>query len=161
MGTKNKPHGFLPTFDSETGEIPAYIAFPLTKKYLKGDFFLAMQEGFIQISKMRLTGEQLKVLLFLMGKLDFENWIPVNQKEIAEELSLKRPNVSRALKRLEENGIIVKGEKNGRSWTYRLETSYGYKGKGKNLAKVEKAVRKAKEHGFNVIEGGKKEKEEE
>jgi DNA-binding transcriptional ArsR family regulator len=80
-----------------------------------------------------LKGEAYKVLLLLLARLDFENWIQITQKEIAEKLKMKLPNVSRAISLLEEKGIILRGPKIGRSYAFRLNPHYGWKGKVKNL----------------------------
>lgn len=80
-----------------------------------------------------LKGEAYKVLLLLLARLDFENWIQITQKEIAEKLKMKLPNVSRAITLLEEKGIILRGPKVGRSYAFRLNPHFGWKGKVKNL----------------------------
>jgi biotin operon repressor len=66
-------------------------------------------------------------------KLDFENWIYVSQTEIAEILNMKRQQVSRAIKLLEKKGILLRSPKIGRSYGYRLNPYYGWKGKSKKL----------------------------
>jgi DNA-binding transcriptional ArsR family regulator len=80
-----------------------------------------------------LKGETYRVLLLLLSRLDFENWIQVTQNEISEKLETKKPNVSRAISVLEEKGIILRGPKVGRSYAFRLNPYYGWKGKVKNL----------------------------
>ena len=80
-----------------------------------------------------LTTEPYRVLMILLGKLDFENWIHVSQTEIAEILNMKRQQVSRAIKLLEKKGILLRSPKIGRSYGYRLNPYYGWKGKSKKL----------------------------
>lgn len=132
----------------ETGEITKqYAVVPIVQKVITGGFFMAMQEGFMHIAQMDLTGEQLKVLMYVMGKLDFENYILVSQQSIADALNMRKQNVSRALKVIIEKGIIHEGPKVGRVKTYRLDPSFGYKGKAKNMTKLVKDLQ--------VIKGGK------
>lgn len=114
---------------------------------------MAMQEGFTYLAKLNLTQEQTRVLHFLFSKLDFENWLRISQVEIAKELEMKRPNVSKAIKQLYEVGIIHKGPKVGTSWTYRLDPYFGWKGKASKKKAAEDAIRKAKERGWDIIEG--------
>ena len=64
-------------------------------------------------------------------------------------LGIQKANVSRAIKALIENEIILEGPKIGRSKTYRLNPSYGWKGTVRNH---DKALR----NGLSVIEGGLK-----
>ena len=46
---------------------------------------------------------------------------------------MKRPNVSRAIKLLEQKEIIIRGPKVGRSHAFMLNPEFGWKGKVKNL----------------------------
>jgi hypothetical protein len=80
-----------------------------------------------------LTGKTYKVLLVIMGRLDFENWIQISQTEIAEKLKMKLPHVSRAISLLIKKRIILRGPKLGRSYAFRLNPDFGWKGKVKNL----------------------------
>jgi len=136
----------------ETGELERqYAIVPIVRKKLRGGFFMAIQEGFLHLAQLNLTGEQLKVLLYIMGKLDFENYICLTQKSVAEALQMQRPHISRAFKVLVEKGVIHEGPKVGRIKTYRLDPSFGYKGKVKNYEKMKKTLQVAKERGIERI----------
>jgi DNA-binding MarR family transcriptional regulator len=67
------------------------------------------QEAFSALAAYRFTGETYSVMLYLMGKLSFDNWINVTQADIGNSLGLARPNVSRAMKVLVEKKIILEG----------------------------------------------------
>jgi biotin operon repressor len=84
------------------------------------------------IANSDLGGVTLKVLWMLIARLDMENYLYVNQSEIAEEMGLKRPHISKAIKDLIEEGIIIEGLRVGKSKTYRLDPYYGWKGSTKN-----------------------------
>ena len=71
--------------------------------------------------------------MFLMARLDFENWIQITQNEIAETLDINKGNVSKAVSLLEAKGILIRGPKLGRSYAFRLNPYFGWKGKVKNL----------------------------
>ena len=71
-------------------------------------------------SRKDVTGEVLRVFLYLNARLDFENIIQVPQTEIAERLGLQPQNVHRAIKQLEALGVIIRGPKVGRSSSWRL-----------------------------------------
>ena len=107
---------------------------------------MAMQDGFGYLAQQDLTGEQLKILLHIMSKLDFDNYILLTQKEVSEALKLHKSHVSRAFKILVEKGIIHEGPKLGLTKSYRLDPNFGFKGRAKNMAKV-----------FDLIQGGKSE----
>lgn len=80
-----------------------------------------------------LTKESLRILMFLMARLDFENWIQITQNEIANTLDINKGNVSKAVSLLEAKDILLRGPKVGRSYAFRLNPNYGWKGKVKNL----------------------------
>ncbi len=96
-------------------------------------WFMANQEALIAIaSDKELTLDPYRVLMVLLGRLDFENWIHISHNDIAVILSMKRPQVSRAIGLLERKGILVRGPKIGKSYGYRLNPYYGWKGRSKN-----------------------------
>lgn len=143
---------YIANIVNENGEIEQWAMVPLKRKVITGGFFMAIQEGFIWISQLEgIKLQEMRVLLYIMGKLDFENYINISQKQVAEALGMKKQNVSAAFKTLEKYGIIHKGPKVGLSWTYRLDPNFGYKGRAKNIQKLQNAIDKAKEKGLEVI----------
>ncbi|MCY0900533.1 MAG: helix-turn-helix domain-containing protein [Firmicutes bacterium] len=130
------------TIDMETGEIiegvPVYIA---PKIKLREGWFMGFQDAFEILAKdQELQGENYKVLLYLLSKLGFENYIAIPQKQIADALNMKKQNVSRALKVLVDKQILLEGPKLGRTHTYRLSSTFGWKGRVKNLAQDRNTV---------------------
>jgi DNA-binding transcriptional ArsR family regulator len=116
----------------ETGELVPAIS--LVRRSWKGErFFVGFQEAFAHIAKEKIGSEAKDVFLFLLSRLDFENYIFVPQVEIAKELDMQKPNVSRAISVLVERGILLEGPKVNRSRTFRLNHTYGWKGKLGNL----------------------------
>ena len=71
------------------------------------DVLLGYQNGFKHLSKLKLTGETLRVLLYVFSTVgtDF-NRVSVSQVKIAEELGLNRQNVNRSFKVLLDEGIL-------------------------------------------------------
>lgn len=136
--------------DSSTGEeIGGFVAVVRPKQ--KSSFerhFTMNQDALLTIAK-ELKPEQIRVFLTLLVHLDYENFIQVSQVDIMNTLGIQKANVSRAIKALIENEIILEGPKIGRSKTYRLNPSYGWKGTVRNH---DKALR----NGLSVIEGGLK-----
>jgi MarR family len=127
----------LGTIDLDTGEIlrgvPVY--FNATVRW-REDWFMGIQDAFEALSKDReLYGRPRAVLDFMMSKLSWENWVHVEQKQIAEELGLDKSNVSRAISLLVKKGIILRAPLPGnkRTSAYKLNSNYSYKGKVKNL----------------------------
>ena len=101
---------------------------------------------YLALAKDReLWGLTRAVLDYLCGRLDFENFIHVPQQEIADYLGAHRPDVTASITKLVKKGILIKGPSVGRSSSYRLNPSYGWKGDNK----------KAKEYQLELIKGGR------
>ena len=129
-------HRKIASIDQDTGEIlEGVVVYCGVKQnpYSTGWIMNSQEALELLASDKDLTKESLRVLMFLMARLDFENWIQVTQKEISEKLGIKKPNISKAVSLLEEKGIILKGPKVGRSYAFRLNPYFGWKGKVKNL----------------------------
>lgn len=135
--------------DADTGEVlsegfVAYIA-PRRKNGF-GRKWLAMAQDAIQkLAKHRrdLGEEGYAVLLSMIARVEFENaYQVVSQAEIAVELDMQQPNVSRAMKRLVDLGVFLVGPKVGRFNTYRLNPEFGWKGSAKGHVVALDQVRK-------------------
>ncbi len=116
-----------------------------------GEGWIAMaQPALMALATNGFGKEAYQVIFGVIALLDFENWIQLNQSELAEKLKMKRQNLNRALSRLEKEKILFRGPRVGRSTTFRLNPNYGWKGSAKkhNEALKEKMDRL----GFSVIE---------
>ena len=134
-----------PFYDKE-GNIKGYVdkytgeehGFPVIfgrkrKPYGKG-WVMNSQDAAILLAKDKdIKGETHRVLWFIIGILDFENWVQLSITEISQELGLRQPHVSRAMKVLEEKEIILRGPKVGRSYAFMLNPEFGWKGEVANL----------------------------
>jgi len=138
------------SLDLKTGEIlDGVLVYHSAKHnpYSKGWIMNSQEAIRLFATDKDLKGETHRVLWYLISKLNFENWIYITQKEIAEELEMKKQNVSRAILLLESKGIILRSKKLGRSYAFRLNPNFGWKGKVKNLDEYreEKNKEEAKE----------------
>ena len=129
-------------------EIPQYhtkieteraVLITTVEKKIKGRRWLVMfQDGILgNVIQLRLSGEDFRVLFCLLRYMDFENWVQITQKSIAEETGIHQPNVAKSLKRLHEIGIIDIA-KRGRCNLYRINHDFVWKGQYKNLLKQKK-----------------------
>ena len=134
--------------DADTGELVTGTMVWVEDKPPKamGQFVKTYQNGLAALAAYRFTGETYSVMLHLMSKLSFDNWINVTQAEIGNSLGLAQPSVSRAMKVLVEKKVILEGPKKGRCHTYRLNYAIGYKGDEARQTKG----------GFKVLDGGRK-----
>lgn len=145
MGTRH-----IEQIDTETGQVlqGCMVYIPYRPKHNER-FFMAFQDGLMEIAKDdELTGADFRVLLHLFGQLDFENYLHISQKDIAEALGMQKQHVSRAMRLLIAKDIVLDGPKTGRVKTYRLNPNLGWKGRVTNLEKHRR-------NHLRVIPGGK------
>lgn len=119
--------------DLNTGErIEGYIAVlqPKTKNGFERHF--TMNQDALDILADNLKGSEFRVLMKLLKWLDYENLIQIQQIEIANELKMEKQNVNRAINKLIDVGIVLKGPRIGKSCSYRLNPNFGWKGTAKN-----------------------------
>ena len=79
--------------------------------YKKGAFFVVNQEEIRKIiqDKKRYTGEVLRLLLFFMSIVEYDNRIKgYTQTQLAEIMGVKQPQISRAIRELQNAKIIIK-----------------------------------------------------
>lgn len=105
---------------------------------MKEGWFMAMQDGLADLAKQPLRGESMRVLLYLMSQMDYENHIRLSVSAVAEALSMKKQNASRALKELRQRGIIFDGE----HASMRLDPGVGWRGNVKALRSHEREMMK-------------------
>ena len=123
--------------DLETGEIIGRMVWIPYRPKLTERWFMAFQDAFEAIAKdPDMTGENLRVLMYLYSKLDFENFIQQGQTDIATALGMRKQHVSRAIRLLTSKQIVLEGPRLGRSKCFRLNPDYGWKGKVKTLQEV-------------------------
>ena len=130
-------------YDAVTGELLDGVLVHCGVKYnpYASGWLMNSQQALELLSKDKdFKGETLRVLLFLMSRLDFQNLIEISKIEISKELDIHRVNVSKAFKQLIDKGIIIEGPKVGRSFAYKLNPDYGWKGKVKNLNEYRKEL---------------------
>lgn len=98
-----------------------------------------------------LTDGDVRVLMKLLSRLEFQNFLLISLAELAEEMGRTREGVSKSMKRLEARGIVHRGPRKGRSYSYRLDPFVAWRGKAEDRARVEREIRERK---WTVHEGG-------
>lgn len=126
--------------DAETGEVLGNAVVGVIYRREQNCFgkgWMAMaQDALMTLATADIGDQARRVLLMALARVDFENYILLNQTEIAQKLGMKAPNVSEAIKKLVALGVLLKGPKAGRSTTYRLNPNLGWKGKAENHRKA-------------------------
>ena len=127
-----KLKGYVDKYTGEEFGFPVIVG-RKRNPYGKG-WVMNSQEAMVAVAKDKdIKGETHRVLWFIGGILDFENWVQLSITEIGNELDLKQQAVSRAMKVLEDKQIILRGPKVGRSYAFMLNPEFGWKGKVTNL----------------------------
>ena len=149
----------LGSIDLDTGEIfeegvPVWVGSKI--KWNEG-FVMTFQEAIVRVAEDKdMTHQMTRVWLIMLGKISFENWVTVPQIEIAASLGMKKSDVSRAIRRLIDKGLILRGPKIGRTSAYKLNSHYAWKGKLKGLkeervAQVKDFYAEAVKRGFSEV----------
>lgn len=148
----------LRQIDESTGEIlpggfVAYVA-PKRRNAFTAGWVAMAQDAATLIAQSDLEGQDLKVLFGLIGRLDFENLLVLNQAELAREIKMHRQHVNRSVRRLVHMGILLQGPRIGVSRSYRLNPRFGWKGSAQTH---QKAMQERKQAAgiTHIIEGGK------
>lgn len=116
----------------ETSRVPVLVG---KRMRLKERYLLFFQDMIDKLScDPRMTGERARVFLLLLCRCDWENWLYIQQKEIALKAGLHPAQVSRAIRFLVQVGVVLTGPSLGRAHAYKLNSHYVYKGKLVNLA---------------------------
>ena len=145
------------TVDPSTGEVLKGVFAFVPEKHKSPfgkDWFAVAQDAlnFLAQNRRYLGEEGFAVFCALASRLDFENYILVNQAEVARSMEMDRGNVNKAIKRLEELGILTRGPKSGVSPTFMLNPKVGWKGKARSHFN---ALQLAHKQGWQLIDGGK------
>ena len=108
------------------------------------DFVMMFQE----VMKRIVVGEGLslityRVFCFMVASMEFQNFIGIDIKTMAEDLKVSVPSVDRAMKQLKELNIIIsiKDTLDRRRNAYMLNPLAGWKGKARNYVSVVKKMK--------------------
>lgn len=146
--------------DTETGEVYDLVAVERsTRTYVAGGWFKGMSNALEKIADSEdLTDGDTRVLMKLFARLDWENYLHINVSELAREMGRDRSGVSHSIKRLEAEGIIFRGPKVGRAFTFRLNPNVALKTTDgdKGARRVQREIEK---RNWSVVAGGQTEGE--
>lgn len=95
-------------------QIEGYTSMYLPQKHMFNRTFVTLfQSPLLLICKQaNLTKDEMRILLYLLATCGIDNSVEINLNTISEELNIKKPNVSTAIKGLKKRNIIVVKERN-------------------------------------------------
>ena len=132
--------------DLDTGELleGVNVATFRPRLKIKERYMLLFQDAFQKLAADReIRGETLRVLMALIAKLDFDNYLNFSQRQLAREMNLHQPAVARGMQQLIERGLVLKGPpgENKRS-TYRLSHNLAWRGRVRSLEEARQKRRR-------------------
>lgn len=115
-----------------------------------GTGWVAMaQNAMMELARSDLGAQDWRVFAAVVAKLDFENFLLLTIADLAKEIGMQRSHASDSIAKLERLGVLIRGPKAGRSSTFRLNPSFGWKGSATNH---QKALRdRMKAAGMSVV----------
>ena len=116
----------LTVVNKETGEIEARVN--LQNRLERGGWFAFFQKSAVYLAQ-NLNKEELRVLMYMISKLDYGNYIRVTNKNIHTNLGMKHSNVARAIRTLIDKNVIAVQEWYGISRIYRMNPNFLHKGR--------------------------------
>lgn len=126
--------------DADTGEVfdgaVLGMFFPKRQNGFGTGWVAMAQNAMMELARSNLGAQDMRVLFAVLAKLDFENFLLLTIADLAKEIGMQRPNVSDSIKNLENLGVLIRGPKAGRSSTFRLNPSFGWKGSATNHQKA-------------------------
>lgn len=95
--------------NAKTGEEATGMLIIRGSRYPRGvEFATLFTDGALHIATLGLTATELRVLLALIANMSFKNFVHVTQKALSDQLRIAASNVSAAIRRLTELGLVAK-----------------------------------------------------
>lgn len=113
--------------DSE-GVLEQVAVKEIVKNKFKEGFHIGTKEGCMILAQADLTASEYKVMMVMIGYMDYENYVFINQKFLADTLKIAQPNISRTVSKLLKKCFIFKEERNGIN-CFRVNAHIAWKGK--------------------------------
>lgn len=91
--------------------IPDYVDIKMPKKFRfnNGNFVTIFQKAILNIALLgKLTKNEMHLLLYLIGSCGPANSISTDLDKLSEDLGIRKPNLSTALKGLVQRNIVVR-----------------------------------------------------
>ena len=79
-----------------------------TQKVVKTEFVLAFTDNLVELSKLNISKNELKVICYILQIMEYGNLINLNQTAVAKAIGIDKGNISKIFKRLTEKQIFIK-----------------------------------------------------
>ena len=90
-------------------------------------------EGLTRLAKDRnLNSTDMRVLIYIAGIIEYENILDISQAELAKQMEIVQPEISKSIKKLCELDYLRIIGKVGRQNIYKLSPHFAFKSRAKN-----------------------------
>jgi len=103
------------------------------KKHLKKDYARCfLNEMEVIASSKDLNATDLRVLIAIIGNLEYENILNISQKNLAEKLKIQRPEITKSIKKLISKKYLHVIDRIGRQNIYQFNPNIAFRSRAKN-----------------------------
>lgn len=111
--------------------------FTQPKKYLKQEYIRLFQDEMISAANDReLNGTDFRVLITVLGNLDYDNKLIISHAKLGEQIGIKQQEVTKSFKKLVNKGYIEVINTIGRQNVYMFNPGVAFKSKAKNFKQL-------------------------
>lgn len=113
---------------------------PAHQKHLKEDYVRFFQ-GYMKdlANDKTLNGQDLRVALTIISNLSYDNKFTLSHRQLAEQVGIQRPNVTKTVNKLVKKGYLQIIGKQGQQNVYMFNPSVAFKSRAKNLKELKYA----------------------
>ena len=113
---------------------------PATQKHLKEDYVRFFQGDMKSLANDKtLDGQDLRITLAIISNISYNNIFNLSHRELAEQVGIQRPNVTKTVNKLVRKGYLQIIGKQGQQNIYMFNPSIAFKSRAKNLKDLKRA----------------------
>ena len=113
---------------------------PAHQKYLKDDYVRFFQGDMKNLANDKtLDGQDLRVALAIISHLSYDNKFTLSHRQLAEQVGIQRPNVTKTVNKLVKKGYLQIIGKQGQQNIYMFNPNVAFKSRAKNLKELKHA----------------------
>ncbi len=118
--------------------------YPKPRKHLKNSHARVFLQEMIALGMDKgFSGNDLRVLVAIIGNLGYDNKLNISQQELGEQLDIHQTSISRSLKKLIAKGYLQIIDTIGRQNIYQFNPHVAFRSRAKNLKELKQAWDKA------------------
>lgn len=118
--------------------------YPRPAKYLKNGYIRCFSQEIVALSQDKnLSGNDLRVLLAVIGNLSYDNIVNISQSELGNQSNINQQAISKSIKKLIFKNYLKVVGSIGRRNIYMVNPSLVFRSRAKNLKELKQSWDKA------------------